>query len=127
MHRSGKVLLAGVSTAEVITVLGTGKADAGSRASAAHEAAGVTGVAIDVVLVAKPAHWSCALPSTQLGPCTCVGSGEFCWQCRFPPTCTRLTSDAVFERFDWMWTLPSTLPSQARHGPLFDWQWKSPL
>ena len=56
MQRSGKDPLAGVSTAEVITVFGTGKAEAGSAASAAQDAAGVTGVAMDVVVVPKPAH-----------------------------------------------------------------------
>src|SRR5438874_7384944 len=127
MHRAGSVEVADARTADVITILGTGKAETDSAASAAQEATGVTGVAIEVVVVAKPAHCPCELPSTQLGPCTRVGSGEFCWQCRSPPTVTRLTSDAVFERLDWMWRLPSTLPSQARHGPLFDWQWKSPL
>src|SRR5690242_6308648 len=128
MQRAGSVEVAVARTAEVMTVFGTGKLAADERAaSAAHEGTGVAGVAIEVVVVAKPAHCPCTSPSTQLGPRCCVGSGEFCWQCRLPPTATRLTSDGVFERLDWMWTLPSTLPSHARHGPLFDWQWKSPL
>jgi hypothetical protein len=56
MQRSGKEPEAGVSTAEVITVLGTGKPEAGRVASAAHDATGVADVPIDVVVVAKPAH-----------------------------------------------------------------------
>ena len=56
MQRSGKDPLAGVSTADVITVFGTGKPETGRAASAAHDPAGVTGVPIDDVVVAKPAH-----------------------------------------------------------------------
>ena len=47
MQRSGKDPLAGVSTADVITVFGTGKAEVGSAASTAQDAAGVTDVAFD--------------------------------------------------------------------------------
>jgi hypothetical protein len=56
MQRSGKDPLAGVSTADVITVFGTGKPEAGRAASAAQDPAGVTGLPIDDVVVAKPAH-----------------------------------------------------------------------
>jgi len=56
MQRCGWVELAGVSTAPVITVLGTGNTELGSVASAAQLAAGVTGVAIEVVWVMKPSH-----------------------------------------------------------------------
>ena len=57
MQRSGRLPLAAVSTAEVITVFGTGKPAAGRAASAAHDAAGATGpLLIDVPVVAKPVH-----------------------------------------------------------------------
>jgi hypothetical protein len=60
MQRSGKavgVVLAGVSTADVITVLGTGKPEAGRLRSAAQDSAGETGpLLIEVVSVAKPLH-----------------------------------------------------------------------
>src|SRR3979490_2203075 len=59
MQRSCGPPAAGVSTADTITVLGTGKPAAGSAASAAH-GRGVTGVAIDVVVGGKLAHWPCA-------------------------------------------------------------------
>src|SRR5262245_17445427 len=101
MQRCGNPFAAGVSTAEVMTVLGTGKPAAGSVARLAH-GVGVAGVAIDVVAVAKPAHWPWAFPSTQLGPWERVGIGVLPKQCRFPPTLTRLMSDAVCDVLDWM-------------------------
>src|SRR5689334_20469413 len=131
MQRSGNVLVAGASTADVITVLGTGNPVAGRLARAAHPETGVTGpLLIDVEVVAKPWHWPSETPSTQLGPCVCVGAVEFCWQIRLPPTVTRLTSGAVGPRFCWISTLPLTLPSHARQDAPFDefpWHWKLPL
>jgi hypothetical protein len=57
MQRCGKVMVAGVSVADVITVLGTGNPVAGKLAKAAHDEAGVTGpLLIDVAVVAKPWH-----------------------------------------------------------------------
>jgi len=57
IQRAGKVALAAVSTADVITVLGTGKPEAGRLASAAQDSAGETGpLLIDVEVVAKPSH-----------------------------------------------------------------------
>src|SRR6266404_511324 len=82
--------------------------------------AGVSGVAIDVVVVEKPAHWPCACPSTQLGPRNWVGSGELSAQLRFPSTRTRLTSEALAATFERMWALPPTRPSQATQGPALD-------
>src|SRR5690349_7361769 len=96
MQRSGRLPFAGVSTAVSITVLGTGKSDGSSPVSAA-QPLGVTGVAIDVVVVLKSAHWFCARPSTQFGPCWSVGSGELLAQLRLPPMRTRLTSDAAVD------------------------------
>src|SRR5260370_40668362 len=93
MQRSGSPPPAGVSTAEVMTALGTGKSEGGSVARLAH-GFGVTGVAIDVVPVLKPARWPCECPSAQLGPCKRVGSGELPAQFRFPPTLTRLMPEA---------------------------------
>ena len=125
MQRCGRPPPAGVSTADTITVLGTGKPAGGSAASAAH-GRGVTGVAIDVDVVEKPAHWPCACPSTQLGPRNWVGSGELSAQLRFPSTRTRLTSEALAATFEWMWALPPTRPSQATQGPALDWHSKLP-
>jgi hypothetical protein len=51
---SGEV--AGVSTADVITVLGTGKPAADSVARLAQDATGVIAVPIDVFVVEKSAH-----------------------------------------------------------------------
>src|SRR5215472_9952780 len=116
MQRSGSPLPAGVSTAEVITVLGTGNPEAGSMARLAH-ATGVTGVAIEVVRVLKSAHWFCAFPSTQLGPRKFVGEGELLTQFRLPATWTRLTSEAPWLTFDPMCRLPPISPSHARQGP----------
>src|SRR5689334_5747815 len=124
MQRSGKVLVAGVSTAVAMTVFGTGKSV--SVVSALH-GLGATGVAIDVVVVLNPAHWFCACPSTQSGPCGCVGAGEFATQFRLPPTLTRLTSDAPAGDTLWLsWTLPPIRPSQATHGPAFPLHSKLP-
>src|SRR3981189_2141957 len=109
MQRCGRPPPAGVSTADTITVLGTGKPAAGSAASAAH-GRGVTGVAIDVVVVEKPAHWPCACPSTQLGPRNWVGFGELSAQLRFPSTRTRLPPRAPMARFARMGGLPATPP-----------------
>jgi hypothetical protein len=56
MQRSGKPPPA-ASTADVITVLGTGNPEAGRLAKAAHDETGVTGpLLIDVEVVAKPWH-----------------------------------------------------------------------
>src|SRR5262249_51192789 len=115
-----------VSTAEVITVFGTGKPEAGSAARLAHDF-GVTGVAIEVVLVSKPAHWPCERPSTQLGPRRRVGCGVLPVHSRLPPTLTRLMSEVPCVRFDVTWTLPRTLPSQARQGPILARHSKLPL
>src|SRR4051812_31828975 len=99
MQRCGSEPEAGVSTADVITALGTGKPELGSAARAAHDAAGVTGVPIDVVRVTKPSHCPTPSPlSAQLGPRKWVGWGELALQCRFPPISTRLMSEAVVER-----------------------------
>src|SRR5579871_88260 len=125
MQRCGNPFAAGVSTAEVITVLGTGKPEAGNAARLAH-GVGVTGVAIDVVAVLKPAHWPCDRPSTQLGPCKWVGAGELPSQFRFPFTLTRLISDAACDLLDCMRTFSPTLPSHAKHGPALDRHSKSP-
>src|SRR4030081_2942894 len=129
MQRCGRPPPAGVSTADTITVLGTGEPGAGTAGSAARAAhgRGVTGVAIDVVVVEKPAHWPCACPSTQLGPRNWVGFGELSAQLRFPSTRTRLTSEALAATFERMWALPPTRPSQATHGPALDWHSKLPL
>jgi hypothetical protein len=80
----------------VIAALGTGKSEAGSVAICAH-CFGVVGVAIEVVLVLNPAHWFCAWPSTQSGPCWCVGAGVLLTQFRLPATLTRLISEATLE------------------------------
>ena len=59
MQRSGNVTVAGVSTADVICVLGTGKPAADSIARSAQDATGAIGpLLIDVLVVAKPAHSS---------------------------------------------------------------------
>jgi hypothetical protein len=82
-----------------MTVLGTGKDEAGSRLARGDD---VVGAPIDVVVVLKPAHWPCDCPSTQLGPWERVGAGELPKQCRSPPTLTRLMSDALCDVLDWM-------------------------
>src|SRR6516164_4700220 len=125
MQRSGSPPPAGVSTADVMTAFGTGKSEAGSVARLAH-GFGVTGIAIDVVLVLKPAHWPCACPSTQLGPCKRVGSGELPTQFRVPPTLTRLMSEAPCETLDATWRFPPMLPSHAKHGPALERHSKLP-
>ena len=59
MQRSGRPVvgvLAAVSVAESITVLGTGKPAADNVARLAQDATGVTGVPIDVFVVEKSAH-----------------------------------------------------------------------
>src|SRR5262249_40117281 len=117
---------AAVSTADTIAALGTGKSDVGRPVSMLH-GFGVTGVAIDVVVVENPAHWFCALPTTQLGPCRWVGAGELLTQFRFPPTLTRLTSEAAWEALLPMWALPPMLPSHATHGPALPLHSKLPL
>jgi hypothetical protein len=109
----------------VITVLGTGKPEPGSVFRLAH-GVGVTGVAIEVVVVLNPAHWPCDRPSTQLGPCECVGAGEFPSQFRFPFTLMRLTSDAACPWLDWIWTPSSTVPSHAKQDPALDRHSKLP-
>src|ERR1700716_3258377 len=111
MQRCGRPPPAGVATADTITVLGTGKPAPGSAASAAH-GRGVTGVAIDVVVVEKLAHWPCACPCTQLGPRNWVGSGEMPPPLRFPSTRRRLTFEALAATFGLIWALPPTRPSQ---------------
>src|SRR3954464_8584216 len=63
MQRAGSVEAGDARTAEVITVFGTGRLAAGRAARAAQDATGVTGVAIDVVVAAKPPHCPCASPS----------------------------------------------------------------
>jgi len=65
MQRAGSTPLAGVSVADVITVFGTGNADAGRDAREAHDIPELAGTPSDVVVVLKPApHWPCAIPVT---------------------------------------------------------------
>src|ERR1051325_9446526 len=116
MHRAGSPLPAAMSSTDVIAALGTGKSDVGRPASMLH-GFGVTGVAIDVVVVLNPAHWFCEFPTTQLGPCLRVGAGELLTQFRFPATLTRLISEAALEALFAIWALPPMLPSHATHGP----------
>src|SRR4029077_10652766 len=69
---------------------------------------------------AKPrlaVHWPCRLPVTKSGPKVCVGGGVFPWHCKFPPTETRLMSEAALELLRWTWTLPWTSPRSAWQPP----------
>ena len=52
---------------DVITVFGTGNAEAGRDARVAQVIPELGGTPIEVLVVVKPtAHWPCALPVTQL-------------------------------------------------------------
>jgi hypothetical protein len=54
---------------------------------------------------AKPrlaAHWPCRLPATKSGPKVFVGAGAFPWHSRFPPTETRLMSEAALALLSWI-------------------------
>lgn len=67
MQRSGNTPLAEVSVADVITVFGTGNAEAGRAVKEPHATPVLGGTPIDVLVVVKLApHWPCAFPATQL-------------------------------------------------------------
>jgi hypothetical protein len=75
---------AGTTVADLTVTLGTFNVDATQLGAVAGGA--------------KPslaAHWPWRLPATKSGPKLCVGAGVLPPHCRFPPTETRLMSEAA--------------------------------